>query len=230
MLQLLRNLFGPRTPAIIQAVQRDKLSYLDTVALLDLYRTVQHIERQGVEGAIIEAGCALGGSALVIASAKSLGRPFEVYDVFAQIPAPSERDGPDVHARYRVIESGQSIGIDGQEYYGYKTHLIDIITDTFKRYGMPLGSINTKLVQGLFQDTMSFDRPVALAHIDGDWYDSVMTCLTRIAPVLTVNGVIIIDDYESWSGCRAAVDDFFRKQRNNFSFTHASRLHIHRKC
>jgi asparagine synthase (glutamine-hydrolysing) len=51
-------------------------------------------------------------------------------------------------------------------------------------------------------------EPVALAHIDGDWYRSVMTCLRRIEPNLVPGGTLVIDDYRAWSGCKRAVDEY----------------------
>jgi asparagine synthase (glutamine-hydrolysing) len=52
-----------------------------------------------------------------------------------------------------------------------------------------------------------------------------MTCLTRIAPLLSVGGRLIIDDYDTWSGCRAAVDEYFAG-RTGFRFERRGRLHI----
>ena len=80
--------------------------------------------------------------------------------------------------------------------------------------------------QGLFQDTLHPAGPVALAHIDGDWYASVMTCLERIVPVLIPGGTLVIDDYHHWSGCRKAVDEYFADRRDQFAFVERSRLHI----
>ena len=81
-------------------------------------------------------------------------------------------------------------------------------TASFARHGVPVDEHRVELVQGLFQDTIAIDEPVALAHVDGDWYESTLTCLTRIAPHLVPGGRIVIDDYWSWSGCRAAVDEY----------------------
>jgi asparagine synthase (glutamine-hydrolysing) len=76
---------------------------------------------------------------------------------------------------------------------------------------------------------MTVTEPVALAHVDGDWYDSVMTCLQRIEPRLTQGGVLIIDDYDAWSGCRRAVDEYFKDKQGRYEFIRRSRLHIVRK-
>ena len=80
-----------------------------------------------------------------------------------------------------------------------------------------------------FQDTVHIDQPVALAHIDGDWYESVMTCLQRIEPHLAEGGVMVIDDYDAWSGCRTAVDEYFADKMDRYRFKHQARLHIIRK-
>ena len=74
----------------------------------------------------------------------------------------------------------------GTAYYGYENDLMDQVRDTFARFDLDVESNNVKLVPGLFQDTIAGDEPVALAHIDGDWYDSVRTCLDRIGPRLVV--------------------------------------------
>jgi hypothetical protein len=70
---------------------------------------------------------------------------------------------------------------------------------------------NVVFYKGLFSETMHFQDPICFAHIDCDWYESVFTSLERIVPNLVSGGIIIIDDYEDWSGCRKAVDDFLAK-------------------
>lgn len=91
---------------------------------------------------------------------------------------------------------------------------------------MPVDANNTYLVKGLFQDTLHINEPVAFAHIDGDWYESVMVCLQRIAPHLVRGGVLVIDDYDDWSGCRKAVDEYFSDKQHLYTFIRKSRLHI----
>ena len=53
----------------INAVIADALTYLEEAALEDLHSLVRRIEEQSVPGILIEAGCALGGSAIVMATA-----------------------------------------------------------------------------------------------------------------------------------------------------------------
>lgn len=226
MLRLLNTLNAFRYPAIIRNVRSAGLTYLDATALNDLYQAVLELERSHIRGTLIEAGCALGGSAIVMASAKSSSRPFYVYDVFGMIPPPTNEDGTDVHERYATISSGSATGIKGGKYYGYEENLYEKVIQNFQTFGYPVSDHEIHLVKGLFEDTLHPTDPVALAHIDGDWYQSVMTCLERIVPRLVRGGRLVIDDYADWSGCRKAVDDYFAHQQAEFRFVQKSRLHI----
>jgi asparagine synthase (glutamine-hydrolysing) len=76
---------------IVDAVLRESLTYLSRGALLDLFNLAHGFEQRRIAGSFIEAGCALGGSAIVIAGAKAPARPFYVYDVFGMIPLPPTR-------------------------------------------------------------------------------------------------------------------------------------------
>ena len=64
--------------------------------------------------------------------------------------------------------------------------------------------------RGWFQDTFPKARigKIALLHIDADFYDSVKLCLERWFPHVSSGGIIQFDDYDSYLGCRTAVDQF----------------------
>jgi hypothetical protein len=215
----------PRVEETIVQARREHLTYLKQDNLRELAAMVIDADRGALPGLVIEAGTALGGSAIVMAAAKDPERPMKVYDVFGMIPPPSERDGPDVHDRYATIAGGQAKGVGGETYYGYRSDLYHEVTESFTRLGVPAAEHNVELIEGLFEDTIDLDEPVALAHLDGDWYESTMTCLTRIAPRLVRGGRIVLDDYYAWSGCRAAVDEYF-SGRDGFRREHRTRLHI----
>jgi hypothetical protein len=223
------NIEMPGVPRVIDRVSADGLTYLEPPALYDLAWMASGLDTRKIEGAIIEAGCALGGSAVVLAAAKSRTRPMYVYDTFGMIPPPSENDPPEVHERYRIIRSGQSEGIRGGVYYGYQSGLYEKVRDAFARYGFPVELDSIRLVKGMFQETLIGDWPVALAHLDCDWYESVKTCLQRIEPRLVPGGTLVIDDYDAWGGCRRAVDEYFAHKRGRMEFVRRTRLHIVKK-
>jgi asparagine synthase (glutamine-hydrolysing) len=76
-------------------------------------------------------------------------------------------------------------------------------------FGIALDNYNVELIPGYVQDTLNVKTPVLLAHVDVDWHDPVKISIERIWPMLNDKGVMIFDDYYSYSGCKKAVDDYF---------------------
>ena len=143
----------PTVEATIAQARKEHLTYLKAEHLRSLAAVVLDVERRGLPGLIVEAGTARGGSAIVMAAAKSRARPLKVYDVFGMIPPPSEHDGPDVHERYARITAGDAQGVGGDTYYGYRDDLYEEVTESFGRLGVPVAEHNVELVRGLFDDT-----------------------------------------------------------------------------
>lgn len=217
----------PELADVIEQVMARNLTYLPGPALQDLAEVVQEADQAEMEGAVIEAGTALGGSAIVLARAKNAARPLLLYDVFGTIPQPSEKDDSDVQQRYRKIVSGQAAGIGGDLYYGYHDDLLHEVEQNIGSFDLDLGRDSIRLVKGKYQDTMPVSLPVAIAHIDCDWYDSVMTCLVGIGPSVVAGGRMVIDDYDAWSGARRAVDDFLGSPPGTrYRREHRTRLHL----
>ena len=103
--------------------------------------------------------------------------------------------------------------------------LLGDVTRSFERYGQDPRTADVTLVPGFFETSLQVDQPVALAHIDCDWYDSVQVSLERIDPWLVPGGRFVIDDYWRWSGCQRAVDDFLRG-RDDLQVERRARFHI----
>lgn len=201
---------------LIARIREKKLTYLTDKKLLSLSGTCQDIEKRNLDGLFLEAGCALGGSSILMASIKSAQRPLLIYDVFGMIPPPTDMDTQDVHDRYKTISEGKSTGINGEKYYGYEANLYEIVLSNFRDFDIDCEKQNVQLIKGLLQETMTINQPVAFAHIDVDWYEPVMTCLTRIFPHLIVGGSIILDDYHDWGGCRKAADEYLQTVPGEF--------------
>ena len=192
---------------VIEEVRSKRLTYCGYPKLENICKAIDEVKRNRVAGVYVEAGCALGGSAIVISKCKPLNTPFFVFDVFDMIPAPSERDEMDAHERYDVIKSYQSKGLGEDTYYGYMDNLSKVVEKNLEDFGIDLKAQSIELVKGLFEETLRLDNNVAFAHIDCDWYDSVKICIERITPVLSQGGIMIFDDYSSYSGCKKAVDE-----------------------
>ncbi|MGW0874209.1 TylF/MycF/NovP-related O-methyltransferase [Streptomyces sp. NPDC002740] len=75
---------------------------------------------------------------------------------------------------------------------------------------------------GWFADTLPGRLPdqIAFAYLDGDYYDSIRTCLTACVPRMAPGGTLIVNDHadleanpKAWNGLpgvMAAAEDYFR--------------------
>lgn len=217
----------PEIAEIIDAVLARRLTYLSAGALEDLADVVAEAEASDLPGAVVEAGTALGGSAVVLGVAKSANRPLLLFDVFGTIPPPSARDGEDVKQRYDRISRGEAVGIGGDDYYGYRQDLRGDVERTLASFGLDSARDHIRFVKGLYQATMPVGEPVAVAHLDCDWYESVATCLAGVEPTLSAGGRFVIDDYDTWSGCRTAVDEFMGKPHaHSYRMERRTRVHL----
>lgn len=193
--------------ATAKQVRRERLTYLCPDRLRTLERCADEVNTRRVPGQFIECGVALGGSSVVLGARMGPERHLHAYDVFGMIPPPTVEDPPDVHERYAVIKSGASAGISGDPYYGYREDLELHVARTLERYGLTVGE-RVSLHKGLFEETLHPNGPVALAHIDCDWYEPVRVCLQRVGEHLSPGGFIVLDDYADYGGARSATDRF----------------------
>ena len=53
-----------------------------------------------------------------------------------------------------------------------------------------------------------------MLRLDTDFYESTKVELEHLYPKIEKGGIIIIDDYGHWNGCKKAVDDYFSNKKN----------------
>jgi Macrocin-O-methyltransferase (TylF) len=167
--------------------------------LRGLHSAVRDVVTKNIPGDLVECGTARGGSACLMGlTLKELGakRLLWVFDTFDGIPAPTA-DDPDFQI--------------ARLYAGSFRGSLEEVNALFDAHGI---SAQCRLVKGRFQETLSESgvRQIAVLHIDGDWYDSVKTCLDHFYDRVSPGGVIQIDDYGHWEGARKAVDEFIKKR------------------
>jgi len=119
-------------------------------------------------------------------------------------------------------EPGPSDGVAAKEYSGGRgdgrlspisrcdATLEQVQTFLFNR--LRLNSARIQFHVGWFQQTIPAIAnqlgPIAMLRLDGDWYESTQVCLQHLYPKLSSGGVLILDDYFCWEGCRKATDEY----------------------
>lgn len=162
---------------------------------------VKKLDEEGIEGAVVETGCWRGGLGAHVAT---LGRKVWLFDSFEGLPALEEQDAID--AERLNIPLNLKVGF--------------IKTDDF--YAREIAErlcVQPTIIRGWFCDTLPQYKekigPIAILRLDGDTYASTKEALENLYEKVVPGGVIVIDDYDSWDGCRAALYEFF--VRNNIS-------------
>jgi O-methyltransferase len=172
--------------------------------LMMLHDSVAALLREGVGGDFVQCGVWNGGSAAVIANAlgSDSTRSLWLLDSFAGMPSPSSID-------VDPLQRGGQIGL----YKGTE----EIAQSVVSRH-TSLSPDRIRFVTGWFQETAPRAareiEHIALLHVDCDFYESVKTCLETFVPLVSPGGLVVVDDYGDWQGCRAAFDSYL--QQNPF--------------
>ena len=70
------------------------------------------------------------------------------------------------------------------------------------------------IVAGRFEQTFGRAEPtaVALLHVDCDFYEPVRLSLEAFFPRVSPGGFVVLNDYGTFPGCRAATEEFLARQ------------------
>jgi hypothetical protein len=166
----------------------------------------------GIEGDFVECGVAAGSqiAAMSYALVKSNAQKvIYAYDSFEGIPMAGEFDteqagiGEITHDKFaplseRLVSSGITV------------HSLENVISNFNYLGLPTSNVN--FVKGWFQNTLPQNNisAISLLRLDGDLHESTLVCLEYLYPKVTNGGIVIIDDY-ALTGCKVAVEQYFKK-------------------
>jgi hypothetical protein len=171
---------------------------------------VRHCVRREIPGAFAECGVWRGGSVLaMILALQELGvadRDIYLYDTFEGMTEPGEHDRSALAAYEEARSRGER---PFEEMFGPQAFNEDGVRRTLAASGYPQERLH--FVRGAVEETIPASLPerLALLRLDTDWYESTRHELIHLYPVLSTGGVLIIDDYGHWDGCRRAVDEYF---------------------
>ncbi len=205
--------------AISKVLGSTQLSY---ERLVTLYQQVSYLERNKLQGALVECGVWRGGAAGVMALASLAEgngrRMLHLFDSFQGMPEPDlARDGEQALrlAGRRGDGSLVSTGVN-------VAHADDVRSFIIDRVGYPAASLAVH--SGWFQETLPAARheigPIALLRVDADWYESTLVVLDQLFDLVVPHGVVVIDDYGAFDGCRRATDEFLARRAPHLYLHH----------
>lgn len=181
------------------------------------YDLAAEIEKNDIDGCLVECGVARGGCsalmAMVAAEYKS-NRKTWLFDSFEGLPEASSEDESTMaksftERRYNKLYAGSCLGTYDE--------VNKLLFSTLR-----LNKNNVLMVKGWFQDTLPRYKDeiglISFLRIDADWYESTKCCLENLYDNVIVGGYIVIDDY-GLPGCKQAVDEFLQKKGLDVKFT-----------
>ncbi|NJN67993.1 MAG: macrocin O-methyltransferase [Chloroflexaceae bacterium] len=203
--------FEPRDIEILRAVAPYTMTSPER--LFALVQAVRYVVQGDIPGALVECGVWRGGSvmaaALALLQMNREDRALYLFDTFEGMSSPDEQDvtlhgeaasailqNPE-HPRFRNV-------------FAYAT--LDEVRANVQQTGYDQANIH--FIQGKVEDTIPEQAPetIALLRLDTDWYESTKHELEYLFPRLSPHGVLIIDDYGHWRGCRRATDEYFARE------------------
>lgn len=178
-----------------------------------LYKATEYIIKNNIPGDFVECGVWRGGSSLLIIKTLQkfnvTNRKIWLFDTFDGMSNPTDND-KDFSNKTAETLLRQEKKNNNSYIWAYAT-LEDVQTN-INLAAYPSNLVN--YIKGKVEDTLPkkkyFDS-CALLRLDTDWYESTKIELEYFYPLLINKGVLIIDDYGHWQGCRKAVDEYFKK-------------------
>ncbi|MFC1491985.1 TylF/MycF/NovP-related O-methyltransferase [Nitrospinota bacterium] len=176
-----------------------------------LYKAIQYIVEKEIPGDIVECGVWRGGSIILSALALKhfgdLSRKLFLYDTFQGMTRPEDRDvdwdGVSPKARWDADRDISRMGFGGT--------LEEVRKNVFSS-GYPEDKFI--FVEGDVEETIPGTVPenISLLRLDTDWYRSTYHELVHLYPLLSVGGILIIDDYGWCRGAREATDKYLKEE------------------
>lgn len=211
-------------PAVASVVEPAERAILDEVTgytltskerVLATMDAVEHVVRNGVEGALVECGVWRGGSVLaMIRTLQRHGvddRDVYLFDTFEGMTAPTDEDVSSYHEpAINTWRRDQEAGRQSWDYYfDPSLYTLKTVQDLLFSTGYPPERLH--FVVGPVEETLPARAPakIAVLRLDTDWYESTKHEMMHLYPSVSIGGVLIIDDYGHWDGARRAVDEYF---------------------
>lgn len=201
----LRNITRPAGKAVTQVADPRSLATwrrFRSFTMIEPTRYMQNLwlARQAPAGSVVECGVWRGGMIGGIAATLGPERHYVLFDSFEGLPPAGELDGPGA-AAYQADTTNPRYFDNCAAERSYAEQAMRLARAT-----------NVEIHQGWFEDTIpgwaKAAEPIGLLRLDGDWYESTLTCLTHLFPLVATGGYVLIDDYGSWQGCTKAVHEY----------------------
>ena len=187
-----------------------KFSLLSRERILFNIAAIDCICQKNISGDIVEIGVWKGGSMLAMLLAlennNCLDRTVHLYDTFEGMTPCTDADKD-----YKGRDAKDLIEQDS--FWSCISALEEVQKNISQNSKYPSDLI--KYHKGDICKTQFIPDNIAILRLDTDWYESTKFELDNFYDKVSSGGIIIIDDYGWWKGCKKAVDEFLDSRNAN---------------
>ena len=176
--------------------------------IIALARAVEYVVERDIAGDIVECGVWKGGSmmaaALTLVKVGDKHRRLYLFDTYEGMSAPTADDVASFDGRSATELMRGEPAADA-----WWAASLEEVKENLASTGFDTSRAH--FVKGMVEETIPHAAPdaICLLRLDTDWYESTRHELVHLYPRLSMNGVLIIDDYGFWRGSRKATDEYF---------------------
>ena len=180
---------------------------------LTLENVLNYICSSRIEGDIVECGVFKGANCRFICNylveKNNKIKSIYLYDTFEGMPEASADDtNINTKKNYNYYLKNLKKDSSLNNFYRYE----DIFNVKNNVISTNYDESKIHFIKGLVENTIPQNIPkkICLVILDTDYYSSTIHELNHLYPLVKKGGVIIIDDYGTWSGVKKAVDEYFK--------------------
>ena len=199
-----------------QAIEEFGLNPVNNICLI-----IKKLEETiNLEGSYVECGTFKGNTLIpAVLSNNNPNRHFYGIDSFKGFPI-KEHHPKDLPPYFSKLFSDKEITEEHYNKAKTRTNDLTSLDHLESEYFLDVDKVfinceqfnNITLLKGTFNEvTPSFNKKISVLHLDGDLYESYLTCLNNLYDNVVKGGCIIFDEYYShkYPGARVAVNEFF---------------------
>lgn len=197
---------------LINQILENRWSMVSHAGLVATAKAVHYVIDNNIGGDFVECGVWRGGNAILaksIIERRASQKKVWLYDTFEGMTEPGEKDvhrstGEDALNKY--IKTKTSNGSE----WCYSD--IEEVRNNFAQAN--LTSRGLHFVKGDVAKTLeeqgNLPTSISVLRLDTDWYESTLAELNALYPIVSVGGVVLLDDYGTWEGQKVAVDEYWK--------------------
>ena len=195
-----------------------KYSMTPKVRMWALLQSIKYILNLKIEGDIVETGVFQGGNLILCQKLLDIYEPktnrkIFGYDTFEGMTEPNNYDVTYANKSAKKNLSKYKKDKNNKDSMwaisGYEETNNNILESTiYKNFQLIKGDVVSTL-----SDKKNLPKKISILRLDTDFYESTKKELETLYPLLSVGGILIIDDYGHWKGCQKAVDEYFKEKK-----------------